>query len=175
MIHYYLLTNTTLNRFILNSRFSADAVSLSNLLTFIIRQYFLPKSLQYSTNGLSTSSVAIKAHGCSLWQWMPARLRVEDRSWWTLASSVKACPALKKHLRLCTKREVQDRHERTGSFQPPSHRPSPEVAQSAPNPPVNRPPTGDVLASGQSLPPAPRPEGSSRAGRQGEAPDALGG
>lgn len=153
------------------------AVSLSNLLTFIILQYFLPKSLQYSTNDLKVLVLSLsRPYGRSLWQWMPARLRVEDRSLWTLlASSVKAWPALKKHLRLCTKREVQDRHERTGSFQPPFHKPSPEVAQSAPNPPVTRPPTGDVLASGPSLPPAPRPEGSSRAGRQGEAPDALGG
>lgn len=51
----------------------------------------------------------------------------------------------------------------------------PEVARSAPNPPMTRPPTRDVLAGGRSLPPALRPEGSRRAGRQGEAPDALGG
>lgn len=71
--------------------------------------------------------------------------------------------------------EEQGPHERTGSFQPPSYKPSPEVAPSAPDPPVTRPPTGDVLAGGRSLPPALRPEGSRRAGRQGEAPDALGG
>lgn len=88
---------------------------------------------------------------------------------------MKAWPALKKHLRLCTKREEQGRHERTGSFQPPAYMPGPEVALSAPNPPMTRPPTRDVLAGGRSLPPALRPEGSRGAGRQGEAPDALGG
>lgn len=53
--------------------------------------------------------------------------------------------------------------------------PGPEVALRAPNPPVTRPPTRDVLVSGRSLPPALRPKGLRRAGRQGEAPDALGG
>lgn len=94
----------------------------------------------------------------------------------TLASSGRAWPVLKKHpLRLCTKREERGRHERAGSFQPPSHEPGPEVAQSAQSSSDHQAAYGDVLACGPSLPPAPRPEGSRRAGRQGEAPDALGG
>lgn len=114
-----------------------DTVSLSNLLTFITRQYFLPKSLQYSKNDLSTqspSSASVKAvqtqpvtmNACQ------ALLRGQVMTDLTSVSSVKAWPVLKKHLlRLCTKREEQEPHERTGSSQPPSHEPGPEVARSA--------------------------------------------